>query len=1138
MTKKDKLLILILVISAVCFYSFKGAETALAKDCGGAIECSCGDTVIENYTLPYGLGCSKDGTALIIGANNIIIDGAGNGMNGATGKNSSGILNNGYNNVVIRNFSTITTFDFGINFSNTASSSIINTEITANNIGVLISSSSIVLVEGNTINSNLTDGVKLASSSSVTLSDNEINLNDTGVRLITSDANTIANNTINSNLTDGVNLASSSSVTLNDNEINLNYTGIKLLTSDANNILANIISSNLFSGVTLSYSLLNNINNNTLNFNSNRGIYLVNSDTNNLDSNTMDQGVYGIYFENSNSNILNNNNIRETVNTGIMTGYSSSNTINNNILTLNNKFGINIIAGSENVISNNTIEKNVSGISLMSSLNNDLIKNVINYNAEIGITLSDSDGNSLTENTLAYNNLDIVNDSVNTFSNNLFLHNVNSKMFSFIDTNRVFDIGSHISLDSSIFGLDGSPCPECLVNVSSSPAENISINKSDNALNSSFTTSRAGTYSLLFNINDVNGNITKRKLNFLIGNEEQIATTTASTYMRGTSPTHGQGRGAISDVGSLSYSSPTGTEDWTCGAWIQNYLDEISNFPLAVISRIEINSWYKWSGPHSGSGYVAAQKNGTYGMNVDATSTIPESINFSWSNNILNNLNWAIDYPSNWYLISLKFMGDEPVWRTISAQPSYTDFIYKYTTAPAIRTISNLSVNVLSATSPANLPDNAQIILENPLSLGTTTEITIDDFKRPFLGASSTINSNGATVVQAELSGNTNSTLNAIPLDITLATGSIVINIDTWNTSGSYYKKWTENGSVHDTNSNHTIGDLRPNTAYSVKIDGNIYNTYTANSSGKINFTYSGGYSVKTFEIEEKASNGGGGNNSMVNNNCSQVEYGSWSECTNSLQTRNILSRIPLNCNLSAQQQLNLTRPCSQELPSEDSANTDEKTEIISNQESIFDNFLEQARQDFSGISHSLVNRLKGRILLQVENKGEAWYINPQDGKKYYLGYPSQAFAIMRNLSVGISNADLLKIPVGLITGSLNLDTDSDADGLSDRLEKGLMTNFKKADSDSDGFPDYQEVETHNNPNNKGKLTTDKKLINKLKGWILLQVENNGEAWYLNPIDQKRYYLGRPEEVFSIMNKFGLGVSNNDLNKIPVGESK
>lgn len=37
-------------------------------------------------------------------------------------------------------------------------------------------------------------------------------------------------------------------------------------------------------------------------------------------------------------------------------------------------------------------------------------------------------------------------------------------------------------------------------------------------------------------------------------------------------------------------------------------------------------------------------------------------------------------------------------------------------------------------------------------------------------------------------------------------------------------------------------------------------------------------------------------------------------------------------------------------------------------------------------------------------------------------------------------------------------------------------------------------------------------LANKLKGEILLQVEANGEAWYINPEDSQRYYMGRPKK--------------------------
>ena len=62
--------------------------------------------------------------------------------------------------------------------------------------------------------------------------------------------------------------------------------------------------------------------------------------------------------------------------------------------------------------------------------------------------------------------------------------------------------------------------------------------------------------------------------------------------------------------------------------------------------------------------------------------------------------------------------------------------------------------------------------------------------------------------------------------------------------------------------------------------------------------------------------------------------------------------------------------------------------------------------------STSLVNKLKGRIVLQTESKGEAWYINPTDGKRYYLASGEAAYQIMRYLSTGINNKDIQKIKV------------------------------------------------------------------------------------------------------------------------------
>ena len=64
---------------------------------------------------------------------------------------------------------------------------------------------------------------------------------------------------------------------------------------------------------------------------------------------------------------------------------------------------------------------------------------------------------------------------------------------------------------------------------------------------------------------------------------------------------------------------------------------------------------------------------------------------------------------------------------------------------------------------------------------------------------------------------------------------------------------------------------------------------------------------------------------------------------------------------------------------------------------------------------------------------------------------------------------------------------------------------------------------------------TSYSLAEKLKGYILLQVEKNGEAWYVNSADSKRYYLPNGETAYTMMRKFGLGITNDNLKKIAIG---
>ena len=120
----------------------------------------------------------------------------------------------------------------------------------------------------------------------------------------------------------------------------------------------------------------------------------------------------------------------------------------------------------------------------------------------------------------------------------------------------------------------------------------------------------------------------------------------------------------------------------------------------------------------------------------------------------------------------------------------------------------------------------------------------------------------------------------------------------------------------------------------------------------------------------------------------------------------------------------------------------------------------------------TLAERFKGEILLQVDSLGEAWYIYPNNLKRYYLGRPDDAFQVMRKLGLGATHA--------------------------------FITNHTI-------FPE------------------------QVSGKILLDVEANGEAYYIYPKDLKKYYLGRPQDAFNIMRQLSSGITTANLLSIPVG---
>ncbi|MCD4760366.1 PKD domain-containing protein [bacterium] len=184
--------------------------------------------------------------------------------------------------------------------------------------------------------------------------------------------------------------------------------------------------------------------------------------------------------------------------------------------------------------------------------------------------------------------------------------------------------------------------------------------------------------------------------------------------------------------------------------------------------------------------------------------------------------------------------------------------------------------------------------------------------------------------------------------------------------------------------------------------------------------------------------------------------------------------------------------------------------------------------------SSYLADILSGRILLQIEEHGEAWYVNPEDNTRIYLRNGIVAYDVMRNFSLGITNEDLARIPVGL---DERFDcVDNDQDGLCNKLEEGLGTEVNSPDTDQDGYLDGLEIANGYSPLNPApvKMQYQQSLVNRLKGKILLQVEKKGQAWYVNPTDGKRYYMKDGAVAYQIMKYLSLGITNDNLAQIPV----
>lgn len=88
-------------------------------------------------------------------------------------------------------------------------------------------------------------------------------------------------------------------------------------------------------------------------------------------------------------------------------------------------------------------------------------------------------------------------------------------------------------------------------------------------------------------------------------------------------------------------------------------------------------------------------------------------------------------------------------------------------------------------------------------------------------------------------------------LKLTPSDGAIGLTFTSSHLSSGNITQWALNSSVANATVNIIAGVPQLNRSYLVKVDGTGYDYYFSNNSGEIEFAYSGGFSNKTFTIEQ-----------------------------------------------------------------------------------------------------------------------------------------------------------------------------------------------------------------------------------------------------------------------------------------------
>ncbi|MEI8361114.1 MAG: fibronectin type III domain-containing protein [bacterium] len=444
-------------------------------------------------------------------------------------------------------------------------------------------------------------------------------------------------------------------------------------------------------------------------------------------------------------------------------------------------------------------------------------------------------------------------------------------------------------------------------------------------------------------------------------------------------------------------------------------------------------------------------------------------------------------------------------------------------TTPGVVVIGTTSATVINI-SWASSTDNVAVVgykVFRATTTGTMTQIGTTTNIYYSVTGSTPLTSYSFVVAAYDAAGNTSamtattstSTLPSTPTGFTAtAVSTTGINL-AWSTTTeavNYYAIYNGASLIATTSNligNYSVTSLTPSTLYNFNLkavtNSGLYSASTTSSATT--------QAVVVTPVVSSPGGSGGGGGSFTAAACTSWTYSVWTSCMAGKQSRTVMTSLPSGCSggtpvltqsCNAVSTTTVVVPVVAPEPVVVPVNVKTTTvKILDTDKDGLSDDLEVAlgtnpfkmdtdgdgvndKQELLQILNPIVakkeanidelyaKKNQGKVFLQVENKGQAWYINPKDLKRYYLGRPANAFEVMRKQGMGVKHSLITKTKV---------------------------------------YPD------------------------RLLGRILIDVEDKGRAYYINPKDEKAYSLGKPADAFAVMRKLGIGITNKSLDKISVG---